>query len=124
MTIFHFYRDIYYIVAKSRLSVVYVLNPHLYLYYDSALFFSEGKKCPILRSRITCLRDSEVLLVEVHEFHFVVRDLFLVGRLEHKGDHIGLVLRLDGDDVIIGRASVYIDQKYTITQQNVTRDVN
>ena len=65
-----------------------------------------------------------MLLVEVHEFHFVVRDLFLVGRLEHEGDHIGLVLRLDGDDVIIGRASVNIDQKYTITQQNVTREVN
>ena len=72
------------------------------------MFFSEGQKCLISRSRVTCLRDSEVLLVEIHEFHFVVRDLFLVGRLEHEGDHIGLVLRLDGDDVIIGRASVYI----------------
>ena len=50
------------------------------------------------------LRDAEVLLVEVHELHLVVGDLLLVGRLEHEGDGVGLVLRLDRDDVVVGRA--------------------
>ena len=43
-----------------------------------------------------------MLLVEVHQLHLVVGDLLLVGRLEHEGDIIGLILGLDGDDVIIG----------------------
>ena len=51
---------------------------------------------------VVSLGDAEVLLVEVHQLHLVVGDLLLVGRLEHEGDIIGLILGLDGDDVIIG----------------------
>ena len=41
-----------------------------------------------------------MLLVEVHQLHLVVGDLLLVGRLEHEGDGVGLVLRLDRDNVV------------------------
>ena len=51
---------------------------------------------------VVSLGDAEVLLVEVHQLHLVVGNLLLVGRLEHEGDIIGLILGLDGDDVIIG----------------------
>ena len=51
---------------------------------------------------VVSLGDAEVLLVEVHQLHLVVGDLLLVGRLEHEGDGVGLVLGLDGDDVVIG----------------------
>ena len=53
---------------------------------------------------IVGLRDAEVLLVEVHQLHLVVGHLLLVGRLEHERDGVGLVLRLDGDDVVVRRA--------------------
>jgi len=33
-----------------------------------------------------------------------MKDLYLVWRLENKGDSIGLILSLDGDDVIVGGA--------------------
>ena len=51
---------------------------------------------------VVSLWDAEVLLVEVHQLHLVVRDLLLVGSLEHEGDCVSLILGLHGDDVVIG----------------------
>ena len=42
-----------------------------------------------------------MLLVQVHQLHLVVGHLLLVGGLEHEGDGVGLILGLDGDDVVI-----------------------
>ena len=40
-------------------------------------------------------------LVKVHELHLVVRDLLLVGTLEHEGHGVRLVLGLHGDVVVV-----------------------
>ena len=56
-------------------------------------------------TRVVSLGDTEMLLVEIHQFHLVVRHLLLVGGLEHEGDVVSLVLGLDGDDIIISSAS-------------------
>jgi hypothetical protein len=55
-------------------------------------------------SELTCLRNAEMFLVQVHEFHLVVGHLLLVGGLEHEGDCIGLVLSLHCYNIIVGGA--------------------
>ena len=50
------------------------------------------------------LGDAKVLCVQVHQLHLVIGDLVLVRRLEHEGHSVGVVLRLDRDDVVVGRA--------------------
>ena len=68
---------------------------------DNSLEFS-GRHLD--HSRVVSLRNTKVLLVQVHQLHLVVGDLLLVGALEHEGYSVPLVLSLDGDDVIIGGA--------------------
>ena len=46
-----------------------------------------------------------MLLIEVHQLHLVVGHLLLVGRLEHEGDRVRLVLRLHRHNVVVGRAA-------------------
>jgi len=47
------------------------------------------------------LWDSQVFLVEVHQFHLVVRHFLLVLRFEHKGHRVSVVLGFHGDCVIV-----------------------
>lgn len=54
---------------------------------------------------VVCLWDAQVLLVQVHQLHLVVGHFLLVGRLKHEGDSVGLILGLDGDNVVIGGTS-------------------
>ena len=63
---------------------------------------------------IVSLRDSKMLLIKVHQLHLIVRDLLLVGRLEHEGDVVSLVLGFHGDDVIVGCTS---EQKIVFSQK-------
>ena len=43
-----------------------------------------------------------MLLVQIHQLHFIVRNLFLVWRLKHEVYCVSLVLGLHSDDIIIG----------------------
>jgi len=47
-------------------------------------------------------RDAKMLLVQVHQFHFIVRDFVLVRRLEDKSDCVSIILCFDCDDILIG----------------------
>ena len=58
-------------------------------------------------SILVVLRNTEVLLVKLHQFHIVVRDLLLVRRLVHEADSICLFLSLHGD-VIASSAPIHI----------------
>ena len=79
------------------------MRPHyLAEILDNALKFG-GRKLD--DGRVLGLRDHEVLLVEVHQLHFEVRNLLLVGRLEDESDDVTVVVSFDSDDVIVGGAS-------------------
>ena len=53
---------------------------------------------------VLCVRDSEVLAVDVHEFELEVRVSRLLGRLEHELNLIAVVLGLERDDVVVAAA--------------------
>lgn len=45
--------------------------------------------------------NAKMFLIEVHQFHFIIGNLFLVGRLEHECDCVCVVLGLHCDNVIV-----------------------
>ena len=58
--------------------------------------------------KVVVLRNAEVLLVKIHQFHLVVRNHLLVRRLEHEVNGICLILGLHGDNVIVSNAPIHI----------------
>lgn len=68
-------------------------------------------------SSVFGLRDGEVLLVNVHELDVIFAQAVRLSALEHEVDHIGRVLSLQGQDIVILSGTEHLGQGNQVDAQ-------
>ena len=82
----------------------------------------EKERHPSFKINTGTYWNTEMFLIQIHQFHFIIRDFFLVWRLKNKGNSVSIVLGFHCYNVIIGSTLKYLG--HTATKCELFQDFN